>query len=171
MKPEHLEVLSALFDGERVDPSLLAEALADHDAAGVLADFADLRVLARADAPEPSDAFYARMARLLRRAGLRDRVARVLRPAAAAALMFAAGAAGFMLRPGIGRQPTAATPSLVTPLRPATAVVTAAPPPAPASVGPDTRIRRDRDAPPASALRLRFAHWQETGAGSGHSPE
>jgi hypothetical protein len=124
MKPEHLEVLSALFDGERVDPSPLAEALAENDAASVVADFADLRVLTRADAPEPSDAFYARMARLLRRAGLRDRIARVLRPAAAAALMFAAGAAGFMLRPVVGRQPTTATAPLVTPQRSATAIAT-----------------------------------------------
>ena len=124
MKPEHLEVLSALFDGERADPALLAEALADHDAAGVLADFAGLRVLARADAPEPSDAFYLRMAPLLKRAGLRVRVARFLRPAAAAALMFAAGAAGFMLRPVVGRQPTTATAPLVTPQRSATAIAT-----------------------------------------------
>jgi hypothetical protein len=169
MKPEHYEVLSTLFDGERVDPSLLAEALADHDAAGVLADFADLRMLARADVPEPSDAFYMRMARLLRRTGLRDRVARVLRPAAAAALLLAAGAAGFVLRPVTGRPPTAATPPRATPLRPATAVATM-PPPA-AAVGPDTRVRRGTNPPPASALRLRFAHWQETGAGSGHVPE
>jgi negative regulator of sigma E activity len=50
MTPEHLEVLSALFDGERVDPVLLAEALADQEAARVLSDYAELRILARADA-------------------------------------------------------------------------------------------------------------------------
>jgi hypothetical protein len=171
MNPEHLEVLSALFDGERVDPSLLAEALANHDAAVILADFAGLRVLARADAPEPSDAFYVRMAPLLKRAGLRDRVARFIRPAVAAAVMLAAGAAGFILRPVIGGPPTAVTPPLVQPLRPPAAVATVAPPPAAVAVGPETRVRRDTDAPPASALRLRFTHWQETGAGSGHSPE
>ena len=67
MRPEHLEALSALFDGERVDPALLAEALADPGAADALADFAALSVLAREDRVEPSEAFYTRMETLLGR--------------------------------------------------------------------------------------------------------
>jgi hypothetical protein len=172
MKPEHLEVLSALFDGERVDPALLAEALADHRAADVLADFAGLRVLSRAEAPDPSDAFYARMAPLLRRTGLRHRLARFFPPAVAAALLLAAGVTGFMLRPVVGPFAPTTAPPLITPLQTAPAAVTAAPLPSAAAV-PTTRTQPgpDANAPPASALRVRFVHWQETAAGFGHSRE
>lgn len=171
MKPEHLEVLSALFDGERVDPSLLAEALADPRAADVLAEFASLRLLARELRAQPSDGFYGRMEGVLRRKGLRDRVTRLLLPAMAAGLVIAAGVAGFMAGSLFGPTGPMPAPRAATVARvPAPSFV--APGPVP-DAGPAATPapRRVPESPPPSDLRLRFTHWQDTAASPGHSAE
>jgi hypothetical protein len=171
MKPEHLEVLSALVDGERVDPALLAEALADPQAADALADFAGLNVLAREDRLDPSEAFYTRMEALLRRRGLRDRMARFLLPALAAGLILASGAAGFVVRALLGPSEVVAVERPPAPAQPAPAVVTWLPPvPGPATQSPRT-AGPDRGAPPKSELRLRFLRWEDTAAGLVQRPE
>jgi hypothetical protein len=51
----HIETMSALWDGEPVDPEALAAALGDPAARATLVDFARIRVEVRAgDAPLPS---------------------------------------------------------------------------------------------------------------------
>jgi hypothetical protein len=171
MKPEHLEALSALFDGERVDPGLLAEALADPGAGDALADFAGLSVLARKDRPEPSAAFYGRMEALLRHRGLRDRMARFLLPSLAAGLILASATAGFVLRAFLGPVDVVVVERPPAPFPPAPAVVTWSP----NTLGPDAQLprtaRSERGAPPTSELRLRFLRWEDTSAGPGQNPE
>jgi hypothetical protein len=86
MNTIHTEVLSAFVDGEPVEPSLLAAALDDPDARAALVDFVRFRDVARAD----SEVLPAALERL----PLPTRQGRVLRWAAAAAvllLMFVAG--------------------------------------------------------------------------------
>ncbi len=171
MRPEHLEALSALFDGERVDPALLAEALADPQAADVLADFAGLSVLARGDRLEPSEAFYSRMEALLNRQGLRARMARFFLPALAAGLILASGAAGFFVRALIGAPEVIAVEKPPAPFQSAAALLT---PPSltPGSSAPiHGTVRPERGAPPTSELRLRFLRWEDTPAGLSHRPE
>ena len=102
MNPQGLEVLSALVDGEAVDPAELAEALAHPDAREVLVDFARLRSLAAADDARPSPRFYTRMERGL---GAEDpratrRSPRFAALAVAAVLLVGVGlAAGLFLQP------------------------------------------------------------------------
>lgn len=171
MKPEHLEALGALFDGERVDPSLLAEALADPRAADVLADHAGLRLLAREDRPEPSEDFYARMAPILNRRTLGGRIGRLLLPAAAAALVLVSGAGGYVLRAALGPAAVVAVAPPPTPL-PQAPVVLSVPSPVPPPEAPARNATlRKPGAPPASALRLRFQRWQETTPGLEQRPE
>ncbi len=171
MKPEHLEALSALFDGERVDPSLLAEALADPQAADALADFAGLSVLAREDRLDPSEAFYTRMEALLSRRGLRDRVVRFLLPALAAGLILASGATGFVVRALLGPSEVISVERPPVPVQPAPAVLTWLPPvPGPAAPLPRA-ARAERGTPPRSELRLRFLRWEDTAGGLIQRPE
>jgi hypothetical protein len=177
MKPEHLEVLSALFDGERVDATLLAEALADPAAADTLAEFAGLRLRVHEECDEPSDAFYARMETLMKRQGLAARLARALLPAVAACLLVAAGLLGFALG-GMLQQPVplpVAVPVEPPPSRAGGIVpVTAAP--VPPSAPPRTVARLPSASspdvpagPPTDGLRLRFRTWQDQ-ASPAHQP-
>jgi hypothetical protein len=167
MKPEHLEVLGALFDGESVDPSLLAEALADPNAAEVLADLAGLRILASADIPEPSEEFYARVAPLLNRPGLRRRLVRLFQPAIAASLLLAGVGAGLLLRPMLDVRLPPPPPPVREPRAPSLATV-----PMPVQA-PDrgSGLHVDVGAPPGSTARLLFWRWQETKVDSSHGPE
>ncbi len=98
--PDPFEILSALFDGEPVDPDAVAAALAQPGAAEFLVDLARLRRrLAREDAALPVPA--ARPARSARR----------LLAAAAALLLFVAGAAAgrWLTRPGENLEPPTPT--------------------------------------------------------------
>ena len=58
MKASQVEVLSAMFDGEAVDPELLEEALADPAAVRTLMQFAEWRWDMRQDSRRPSQRFY-----------------------------------------------------------------------------------------------------------------
>jgi hypothetical protein len=169
MKPEHLEVLSALFDGERVDATLLAEALADPAAADTLAEFAGLRLRVQEECGEPSDAFYARMDTLMKREGLAARLARALLPAVAASLLVASGVLGFALG-GLLQQPPPLP--VAAPLGPPQVraggtlpvASTAAPlVPAPRDIArlPSTTPPDGSGGPPSGGLRLRFRTWQD----------
>lgn len=171
MTPEHLEALSALFDGEEVDPAVLAEAFADPEAAEVLADFAGLGVLARADQVEPSGAFYARMEPLLSRQGLRDRMTRFFLPALAASLMLVAATTGYLV--GLLRsRPTVITiEQAAAPFQPAAALGAVPPPVLGPAASPRRTVRAQPSAPPPSALRLRFLRWEDRAVGLGQPPE
>jgi hypothetical protein len=165
MKPEHVETLAALFDGERVDPVLLAEALKDPEAAAMLDDFASLRLLAKADADRPDDEFYAAMAPVLRGRPWRDWWTSAARPAIAASLLLLAAATGYWVRQGQERLPQLAPQRRIAapagspprgttagPERAATAAGTAA------ALGPVVP-----EAPPPSALNMRMSEWHATG--------
>jgi hypothetical protein len=86
----HIETMSALWDGELVDPDALAAALGDPAARAALVDFARMRAAVRADeAPLP-----ASLATLQPSAGL----ARVRLPlGAVAALLLVVLLTGWML--------------------------------------------------------------------------
>jgi len=91
---EHGVVLSALVDGQVVDPVELRAALEEPDAVGLLVDFAALRARLAADDAQPqsgSDADWPAHARSVRR---RARLARIV---AAAAVLMLAVSGGFWL--------------------------------------------------------------------------
>jgi hypothetical protein len=174
MIPDHLEALSALFDGEPIDPALLAECLAEPDAARLLADFASLRVLAQTDLGRPTDAFYASMAAVLKGGGLRRLWHRVVRPALAASLLLAAGLAGFWLRPVLDHPKTTAKMIERAGTAGATATRATVPPAAAAPSSPSRAVSArvlDPGGPPAPALRLRFAQWHTLNPSTGRPSE
>ncbi|HVL66448.1 MAG TPA: hypothetical protein VM364_04205 [Vicinamibacterales bacterium] len=86
MNMTYTEILSALVDGESVDPAAVAAALEDAGARAALVDFVRLRNAARADAA-PLPASLDR----LRAAGPPRRVLRWAAAAAALVLTFMAG--------------------------------------------------------------------------------
>jgi len=61
MRPECWDALSALCDGEVVEPDLVREALLDRQAAGFLVAIAETRAALCDESDEPSPAFDARM--------------------------------------------------------------------------------------------------------------
>ena len=99
MNASQMQVLSRFFDGEAVDPALLAESLADPEAATYLAQCAALRAWVRDDDARPSDGFYERMNRALKSADWhRAFWTRLARPAVAAGLLLVGGAVGYEYR-------------------------------------------------------------------------
>jgi hypothetical protein len=173
MKPEHVETLASLFDGERVDPVALADALGDEEAPALLADFAALRLMAVEDVERPGDDFYAGMAPVLRRHRWREAWKSALRPALAACLLLLAGLAGYSLgsrqdvRPSIARAPDA-SPSAPAPPVQVPAAARPTPVTSPESVVVAARPASGRPAPPSRIdLRLRFAHWSQSPTATG----
>jgi len=169
MKPEHIDALSAALDGELVEPALLAESLAQPDAAALLANFAALRVLAGADLDRPSDAFYATMATRLTRPGLGSRLLLSFRPRAMAACwIVAAFLAGYLLHSSRAFTPANQAPSIVTPAGAPASRSGIAPsrdgpgsPPTRSTASPPTG--RSGARPPAvPSLYIRFGEWRET---------
>jgi hypothetical protein len=143
MNASHLEVLSRFFDGEEVDPALLAESLADPDAVGYLAQCAALRAWVREDDSRPSDRFYETMHRRLKSIAWRQTWwSRLARPAVAAGLLLAGGAIGYQYRSGVGSPRGAAV------------------------VSPRTDVVRESVPHPTS--QLRFVLWRETEPSKGH---
>ena len=160
MKPEHVEALSALFDREAFDSTILTEALRDPDAPAVLADFASLRAMAQDDAARPSDAFYERMAPVFRQHRWRGMWPSLAWSGLAASVLLVAGLAGYWVRPALEVQPvvvlesprTRSAPSPITVTAPSFDVPSAAP-----QSGRATGIALA--SPPTPALRLRFSQW------------
>jgi hypothetical protein len=162
MNAEHQDVLSAFFDGESVDPSALIEALAEPDAASLLADFAALRAEAQRDLGRPSDRFYHGMSNKLRGGRVRWLWKRVRLPALAASLLFAAAAGGFLLRPTLA-------PSAPMVLMLQHPIAMPSVPAVRTTITPydgDQRAAAGREGqrtlagPPMPVLRLRFSQWQ-----------
>jgi hypothetical protein len=108
MNTTHTEILSALLDGEPVDPALLAASLEDADARAALVDFVRLREAARSD-DSPLPASLQR----LRQTGRSHRVIRYAAAAAVLVLMFVAG----LLTPRPGRTDPAGTDEPPQPTR------------------------------------------------------
>jgi hypothetical protein len=160
MKPEHVEALAALFDGEHVNPSVLTDALRDREAPALLADFASLRVIAQADAERPDDEFYARMAPVLRQHRLRRVWTSLAWPALAASLLLLAGLAGYWVGPPPDTAPPIVLESPRTRLEPAPFALPAVPLGAsPPAVEPVPGVPASPGGPPTPALRLRFSQW------------
>ena len=176
MRREHTEALAALFDGERVDPTMVESALADPEAPALLAELAELRALAQEDLGRPDDAFYAAMAPLLRTRRANRWLRWFVQPALAASLLLLAGLTGFYLRPAPAPPPqTAAQPPR---LEGPGAQVPAGETPgharevaAASGPSPSTGQHVQAGGPPPASLRLRFSQWQAHGATAGGQPE
>jgi hypothetical protein len=104
MNASHIDALSAMFDGESVDPAILREALTDPAAPDWLVEFAAWRAELRQDPSRPSDEFYRAMEPIVRPSRLRRLFGgpRLHLPAAAA-LALVAAAIGFAIRPAVER--------------------------------------------------------------------
>jgi hypothetical protein len=165
MKPEHVETLAALFDGERVDPVLLAEALKDPAAAAMLDDFASLRLLARTDADRPDDEFYKAMAPVLRGHPWRGWWTSVARPAMAASLLLLAAATGYWVRQEQERtQQLPPQGRMTAPGRPSVRGTTAGSERATGSTGTGATLGpAEQEAPPPSDLNMRMSEWHSSG--------
>ena len=167
MDQRHGEALSAFFDGERVDPELLAESLAQPGASALLAEFAAMRAEVLRDPSRPTPAFYERMASVLREPRLRRFWGnRHARRALAASLLAAAGIGGFLLGSDSARQPSIVSegaPRLSTTadqdaVRSQPQASQLPPSAAGSPVALGTPLRGD---PPVASLRLRFAQWRD----------
>jgi len=174
VNPNHLQILSRFFDGETVDPALLAESLAQPEAATYLAECAALRAWTREDESRPSERFYEAMYRMLKPGGGRRPLwRRLVRPALAASLLLVGVALGYGYRSRV--EPRRSTPEAAVEARPRamkpavggpaqSESITRQTPPDPA---PPTRPAASPRAPslPVPVAHLRFASWRETGRG------
>jgi hypothetical protein len=178
VNPNHLQVLSRFFDGESVEPALLAESLAEPDAATYLAECAALRAWIRDDESRPSERFYDAMHRALSPANTRRALwRRLVRPALAASLLLVGAALGYEIRArigppssmsgiGIGTGTTAMSPVARRPAEPQSTAMHTPPEAAPrqkAEAPP--RPGSARESVPVPVAQLRFASWRETGRG------
>jgi hypothetical protein len=170
MDNTHAELLSAFFDGERVDAELLAESLVQPGASELLAEFAAMRAQVQGDTCRPSPEFFETMARKLRGSTLQRLFGgHLLKVALVATLVVAVGVAGFLLgagraRPGITARDQAATATRPTtagreiPASPAPTI----PPPAAAAEKPaSVRPPVEPAGPPVPSLRMRPNQWRE----------
>jgi hypothetical protein len=99
MSPDPLEILSALMDGEPVEPDLLAAALLAPGAREALVDFAGLRAELGADDSRPSPRLYRATELVLgRRRGPARPVWRLLQSAAAVVVLALAALGALSLR-------------------------------------------------------------------------
>src|SRR5213593_3674414 len=99
MRPDPLEILSVLMDGEPVAPDVLAVALLAPGAREALVDFARLRAELGGDESRPSPTLYRALDRVLgRRRGSRRPMWRLLRSAAAVVILALAALGALSLR-------------------------------------------------------------------------
>jgi hypothetical protein len=165
MKPEHIDALSALIDGEPVDPAVLADSLTEPGAAELLADFASLRVLARAPMERPSPAFYQRMTSVQHPSRATWRWLRRFRtPALAASWLVVGLMAGYALRAGDLLRPRAsAIPRANARVALSDGVRDAPVPRADqASRRGSSPTEAQTQAPPMASLRVHASTWQES---------
>lgn len=168
METKHAEVLSAFFDGERVDAQLLAESLAQPGSSALLAEFAVMRAHVEQDRCRPTPGFLEGTADQVRH--LRARRSwrgRFVKLALAASLLVAGGAAGFTLGSVVERQRSRqATHAVSRPLTTAAQVKTVVPPPSTPPAAPVVKPSKKRSlyhtgGPPVASLRLRFSQWRD----------
>jgi negative regulator of sigma E activity len=166
MTPNHLEVLSAFFDGEAVDPDLLAASLQEPGAAGVLVEFARLRRAVHEDTSRPTEEFCESMRDTLGRGDARrGSHRRLVQMSLAASLALAAALGGFSVRSLLDRgQPTSGP--VVTQTRQAPG--RASPPASETIVTPASKAPGRTELPksskqevPSPNLRMRFAEWRD----------
>jgi len=174
VNPNHLQILSRFFDGETVDPALLAESLAQPEAATYLAECAALRAWTREDESRPSERFYEAMYRALKPGGARRPLWRwLVRPALAASMLLVGVALGYEYRSRV--EPRPATPRVAVETRPAamspvvgelavSGTIARQTPPGPALPTKAAAPPRARSLP-VPVAQLRFGSWRETGRG------
>jgi negative regulator of sigma E activity len=167
MDEKHAEVLSAFFDGERVDADLLAESLAQPGSSELLAQFAAMRREVERDDCRPRPEFLEQTAEKMRRLKSRRLWARRLgRLSLAASLLLLAGLAGFELGSSGGNRRQGEVAQITAPPPVAMHVETATSqpatlPPAPLTTQTSTKpvAKTDTNPPPRESLRLRFGSW------------
>jgi negative regulator of sigma E activity len=153
-------MLSAFFDGEPVEPDLLATALREPGAAELLVEFARLRTAVQADTSHPTEEFCESMRETLERGDERYRPrSQTTRMSLAASLALAAALGGFGIRALMDRQQPAperpvmqASRAPGEPLRP------------PARAPRSNEPPQGRRALPEPDLQLRFDAWLDTPA-------
>jgi hypothetical protein len=164
MTETHLDTLSALIDGETVDPTALAEALADPQAAATLRQFAACRAELRDDPDRPDEAFYATMQQVLRPSWWRRVGSRGVMAAALATALLLAALTGFAVRPLVSPVPGGGAPARATSaaaqVAPPAAVLDRRPP-APEQAGPTDSRRGLPDTTPPRARPVGFLEWRE----------
>jgi negative regulator of sigma E activity len=168
MDTTHQETLSAFFDGERVDPELLAWSLGQPGALDLLAEFAAMRAQAAQDRSRPSPDFLERVAEQLRHATLQHWWwERLTRGGLAACLALAVGVFGYVWGSvNTGRREQSVEPS-PSPLAAVSHVETPTvsprkPPPAAAAKNAPVRRGQTAGGPPVPSLRLRLGQWRDT---------
>ncbi len=156
MTTDHVEVLSAFFDGEAVEPDALAASLENPEAVELLLEFARLRRAVHEDTSRPSvefsDALFEKLARHEKR---RQSVRRLARMSLAASLVLAAAYGGFSARGILEERQRVAPEGRVMP--------------ASQAPRPKYAIPREVTAPnakpsrpiPSPNLRIRFAEWRD----------
>lgn len=170
MTPNQAEMLSAFFDGESVDPQMLAAGLQEPDAMAFLVECARLRVAVQEDESRPREEFSDRLRDIVAAGDRRRRRRQRLRQfAMAASLALAAATGGFGARAWMeNRRPAAVAPAMEARQRqaevPGTAPVpipvTVAPPP-PVTAGAP-RGEPARRAVPSPGLRMHFDEWRNS---------
>jgi hypothetical protein len=165
MKACYIDALSAMFDGENVDPAILREALTDPGAPDWLVDFAAWRSEFQQDSSRPRDEFYRSMARILRPSRLRRLLGRPrINLPVAAALALGTAAIGFAIRPAVERPtPPLQTIQAASPnLRPSPPLV-AMQPSAQARTPDAVSVEQTRtEVAILKARRMRFDGWRES---------
>jgi hypothetical protein len=165
MSSNHREMLSAFFDGEPVEPDLLASALREPGAADLLVEFARLRAAVQADTSHPTEEFCESMRETLERGDERYRPrSRAARMSLAASLALAAALGGFGIRALMDRQQPAPEPPVMQVSR---APGESSRPRDMAVVPPRPNASlMDKGVPPEPDLQLRFGQWDEAPAKS-----
>jgi negative regulator of sigma E activity len=167
MRGNHLEVLSAFFDGEAVAPELLAASLREPGAVDFLVDFARLRTAVHADTSRPTEEFCESMRETLGRGDARrGSHRRLVQMSLAASLALAAALGGFSVRSLLDRgQPRAVDQVMQVRQAPSGAsgpmsetIVT----PASKVPGRTELPKSSKQEVPSPNLRMRFAEWHDT---------
>jgi len=167
MRGNHLEVLSAFFDGEPVEPELLAASLREPGALDFLVDFARLRAAVHADTSRPTEEFCESMRETLGRGDARrGSHRRLVQMSLAASLALAAALGGFSVRSLLDRgQPTSGPVVVQTRQAPGRASAPASETivtPVSKAPGRTELPKSSKQEVPSPNLRMRFAEWHDT---------
>ncbi len=179
MESKYGETLSAFFDGEVVEPQLLAESFAQPGALALLMDFARMRARITLDQCAPRPEFFETVPKKMKEAASRRFWRRGFsKLALAAGLVLVVALAGFKVGSLVESRRVQAANRTAPPV--ATRTATAAPaltaPPSPATAEsarplPRAQQKTNGTGPPAAAIRLRLGDWRQATLTAEEPPE